>query len=602
VGEELLRAYRRVRARSPARLSRWVIFGILAFTLPAPAGALAITGPSGQASVAAITPGDQAATHTLLMAEYVFARTTLAHTLAIQAAETRAAKALGHECAGVLRGGPDESVIEEEGPLAPEPKLSGRAQGERARSEQEKQTIAQEIYETISVAAYRILRGPDEAFIATTERLTWSDPTITALVHQKTAQLREALAGPRVAACAEMRAWAATGFHLLPPGSKSLKETTEARDKQAAQGNLQALLAPYEGQAERTIIQRIDALKDKLREKELNNERFSDAEDRMQLALGEKLSRFAQQQLVPAISKGRTAAGTTFVIRQSVGRRPSRSCRHEVEVELREGKGGSSGNVCISEGARARPSGSCSRLVETVELATPPNVRRARVRFSDGRSVTVSVVQIPAHDGGPAGVFIDAFRGYHPYPVSVKELSREGKVLRTVSLNRVRCRQEPVVDQPGPPEPVDLATVMSPSGEPLTITAILHRFRGQTEFFLTPQPGIRNSEDGSEHEATRQFQWDLSTECAPHPYFLLDGILAPSGASVLVRTTAGLAPLTKIELATSTHAAGPLFYGVYATPPTEIVVQSSDGSILYTESLATKAAEETEFCEGYAEQ
>lgn len=47
---------------------------------------------------------------------------------------------------------------------------------------------------------------------------------------------------------------------------------------------------------------------------------------------------------------------------------------------------------------------------------------------------------------------------------------------------------------------------------------------------------------------------------------------------------------------------GPLLYGIYATPPTEIIVESSDGSVLYTESLAAEATEETEFCEGYAEQ
>jgi hypothetical protein len=83
---------------------------------------------------------------------------------------------------------------------------------------------------------------------------------------------------------------------------------------------------------------------------------------------------------------------------------------------------------------------------------------------------------------------------------------------------------------------------------------------------------------------------------------LLDGILAPPGASILVRTPAGLVALTKVELATSLNAGGPLFYGVYATPPAEIVVKRSDGSVLYTESLAARATEETEFCEGYAER
>lgn len=63
-----------------------------------------------------------------------------------------------------------------------------------------------------------------------------------------------------------------------------------------------------------------------------------------------------------------------------------------------------------------------------------------------------------------------------------------------------------------------------------------------------------------------------------------------------------LVSLTKVELAASTHVPGPLFYGVYPTPPTEIVVERSDGSVLCTESLAAKATEETEFCEGYAER
>lgn len=142
----------------------------------------------------------------------------------------------------------------------------------------------------------------------------------------------------------------------------------------------------------------------------------------------------------------------------------------------------------------------------------------------------------------------------------------------------------------------------APSGETLTISGTLLRFRGQTEFSLGPQPGVRNAEDREEHGQGRQFRWALSTECAPDPYSLLDGILAPPGASVLVRTPGGLVALTKVELAASMHAEGPLFYGVYATPPSEIVVQRSDGSVLYTESLAAKATEETEFCEGYAER
>lgn len=108
------------------RLSRWVIVAILAFTLPAPAGALAAASPSGR-RVAAIAPVDRAATDTLLNAEYELAKATQATIRTIGAVEARAAEELSHECKGVLDGVPDGSVIEEEGPSASEPRLSGRA-------------------------------------------------------------------------------------------------------------------------------------------------------------------------------------------------------------------------------------------------------------------------------------------------------------------------------------------------------------------------------------------------------------------------------------------------------------------------------------------
>jgi hypothetical protein len=589
----------RASVRNPLRASRWLTLGMVVFAFLVPGTAFASV--SASEGVAGTVPDDPAATHTLLEAEYEFEKAISARVRGVDAAAASAAEALGRECKGVLHGAPDESVIEEEGPSASWPTLSGRAQGERARSEQEKQTIDQEIDETIFAPAYRVLRAPYEAFIATTRGLTWSEPTINALVDQRTARLREDLAGSSLAVCAEMRTWAASGFHLLPAGSKSLKEAGEVRDKQAVQGNLEALLRPYEGPAERAIVRRISALKERSSEQERTEERLGRADYHLQLALGEKVSRFAEQQFAPVIARGRTTAGTTFVVRPSVGNTFRGSCREEVQVEVREGNSGSAGGVCLSERARRHPSSSCSSSVETIEFATAPDVHRARVRLSDGRTLAVSIVQVPAKYGGPAGVFIEAFRANKPYPVSVQELGRDGKVLRTVRLGRVRCTKQLAGHEVGPPRIVNLATVQVPAGELLTISAISHRVGRQTEFSLMPGPSPRNSEAPEEHGKPKQFPWELSTECAPHPYTLLDGILAPPGASVLARTPTGLAPLTKVELAASTHAEGPLFYGVYETPPTEIVVQSSDGTVLYTENLAAKATEETEFCEGYAE-
>lgn len=565
--------------------------------------ALAVSDQRERETAAVAAPGDRSATVKLLEAAYRLTKAVLARVRAVDNAAAVSAEVLGHECRGVLRGAPSEGqVIGAEWPPS-KPRLSGRVQGEQERSKQQMQTTDREIDEMLSVAANRVLRGPYEAYAAAVDRLTWSDPTVDRLVHQRTARLREEFARPPVEACADMRAWAASGFHVLSPESKSLEEAREARNERAVRDNLGALLRPYEGRAGRAIVRRIKALKVPPKQERRGRERLAHAEYHMKLALGEKVPRLALRQFAPVIGKGRTHAGTTFVIRARPGKEPGSSCRHEVEIEISKGRVGVINGVCLSEGGHSRPSSSCSGSVETIELATPSGVRRARIRLSDGRTVMVSVVRVPAKDGGPAGVLVDAFQGRNRYPVSAQELGRNGRVLRTVRLGKIRCTGESVSEGPGPPRFIHLATAIAPSGEPLNIEGTLLRFRGKTEFSVGPLPGMRNSKSNEESGGPkRQFEWSLSTECAPHPYSLIAGVLAPPGSSVLVRTPAGLAPLTKVELAASMHAEGPLFYGAYATPPTEIVVERSDGSMLYTESLAAKATEETEFCEGYAER
>lgn len=571
---------------------------ILACMLAAPPDA-----PAAARAVRTVT-GDQAATGALLEAEYELVKATLARAGALESAGAEAAKALGDECKGVLAGAPEEPVLEEEDPRTAQPKLSGRAQGERARSQLEKQTIETEIGETLNGAADRVLRGPYDAFIAKASPLVWSDPTVTSLVRQKATQLREELIGSPVAVCAEMRAWAASGFHVLPLGSRLLKEAREARDRQAVDGNLEKLLRPYEDHTSRVILKRIKTLTGDLRETLRNLESSLNTEYHLDLALGEKAFPLTRRRHVPVIAKGRTHAGTTFVIRPGAHERPEDSCKYEVQVEVDQPEGSNLSSIndsglCLGKLSHPNPSSSCSRSVETIQFATPPDVSRALIRLSNGKTVTTAIVHIPAKYGGPAGVFINAFATHNSYPVVAQELSRDGQVLRTINLKRDRCTQE-AGEEPGP-EPVNLTTVTSPSGEPLPIEATLHRFHGQTELLLFPAAGIRGSEGGDEPGKPRQFQWDLSTECAPHPYSLLDGILTQPGASVLARTPTGLTPLTKVGLAASTHAPGPLFYGIYTTTPTEIVVERADGTVLYTESLTVKATEETEFCEGYAE-
>ncbi len=101
--------------------------------------------------------------------------------------------------------------------------------------------------------------------------------------------------------------------------------------------------------------------------------------------------------------------------------------------------------------------------------------------------------------------------------------------------------------------------------------------------------------------ASNAFPWSLSIGCAPHPYAILYGILAPPGKSVVARTPQGAVALNVVPLEPRLHAKGPLVYGVFSALPSELTVLGANGSTVYTENLQAKATEAAQFCEGYAE-
>jgi hypothetical protein len=78
-------------------------------------------------------------------------------------------------------------------------------------------------------------------------------------------------------------------------------------------------------------------------------------------------------------------------------------------------------------------------------------------------------------------------------------------------------------------------------------------------------------------------------------------VLKPPGATVLAREPSGTVALGTVAIPARLHAGGVLAYGVFTTPPSELIVRRADGTTLRTESLAAMNRENGEFCEGYAE-
>ena len=70
---------------------------------------------------------------------------------------------------------------------------------------------------------------------------------------------------------------------------------------------------------------------------------------------------------------------------------------------------------------------------------------------------------------------------------------------------------------------------------------------------------------------------------------------------MLAQTPAGLVTLAKARIPAALHVKGVVAYGAFPTPPTALIVRARNGRTLVREDLSRRAAEETEYCEGYAE-
>jgi hypothetical protein len=184
-------------------------------------------------------------------------------------------------------------------------------------------------------------------------------------------------------------------------------------------------------------------------------------------------------------------------------------------------------------------------------------------------------------------------------------LNAGGGVVLTLKLPRYRCVKRRGESE-GLPTVNNLAGGRTPEGEPFTISTF-GSLNTNSSGILPPPLSIDTGVDPELNEiaigpGTREaFPWSLSLGCAPHPYAILYGILAPPGTSVVAQTPQGAIKLSSVAIEPRLHARGPLVYGVFSALPSELTVLGANGSTVYTENLQTKATEAAQFCEGYAE-
>jgi len=311
------------------------------------------------------------------------------------------------------------------------------------------------------------------------------------------------------------------------------------------------------------------------------------------------------------LGRGRTAAGTRFVVDSSSSSglfSSVSSCHRSATVAYtRLGGspevlivGGPNNPICLSPPHLRHPALFCEVGLETIQTAVPASVRSVRLVLANGRTIESRVVHGPRRDGGPAGIYAQEIRGSSSHAVSLIELNAGNEVVLTLHLPRYRC-VKPRHQQEFPLNVAELATGHTPDGEPFTISAF-GEFNGAPG--LSVDAGVNpelNELTLEELQSPKAFPWSLSIGCAPHPYAILYGILAPPGTSVTAQTPQGAVALNVVPAEARLHAKGPLVYGAFSALPSELIVRRSDGSTVYTESLVAKDKEAAEFCEGYVE-
>jgi len=559
-----------------------------------------------------VSPGDRAATHAYLAAYYAYEQAVAATVPASIAAERAAATSIGGECAGALTSAPKVGGFFQ-APPSEAFSVNPRQRGERARQSRQLADLTDELDYAISRSGEPLLAQASAAFAATAQSLSWSKPSITEGVRGYLAESEVGVTTIPTQPCADIRAWASSGYTTLAAATRAFLAALEAQiapllTLRAAIPPQSRLLKPYEGPRERALLAQIKALAAQVRTAE-----------RPQLTILTQLlgalglhpsepslpERPAKGSVV--IARGRTAAGERFVARAEP---PSKSSGCELNVTIESGRG--SGGLCFSRRQRApEPSVNCNEGRLTIQSFTRPATRRVRLLLSDGRTITSRPIVVPARLGGPAGLYYQVVRGPSPIPVSLTELDAHGHVLRVVRLPAiVECTRHPLKYLKGGIR--TLATGRIPNGPKFSIVAERYRFLGHVHLNLkvsveqSPRGGFFISGEssgggfiGPPGAGERLFKPEESSGCQPQPYDIVFGILERPRDSVLARTPAGLTALEKVKIPADLHAGGVLAYGVFTPPPSALVVRGPAGKTVATERLHTKGA--VEQCEGEAE-
>jgi hypothetical protein len=608
----------------------------LAIVLVAAAVYAAASGVASAGSPrASDTPANRAAVHAYLLDIYGYVHAIAGAAPVLVGAYEGTASRIAGECPGVLVGAPQEgNEIEVGSPIF---RRTARQRGEERRRSTQLSDLEEELATELASAESEARRPAVTALLANLKALPQGGLALSQVVRAQISGLEEDRKTHSTDVCADMEAWAASGYRTLSQASRATALTREAElatflRELAAQSSSGSMSLP-ETRADRALVRRTSQLEVRTAKAIANS--IDSARKRVEAALGltararseERLKSMSHESKSSTkLGAGRTAAGTRYTVWLDRTRGGSAgTCKSSVEVRGADGAkpgilelfvGGS--EVCLvpHQKRSEEPSVNCREGLLTIDTEVPSATRMVDLRMSDGTHVVSRPVFVPRRLGGPDAFYYQAVRGPSPVPVSLTERDARRRPLRVLKLRRiVGCSKHPLKYLRGGKH--TLVRGNTPQGPSFSIVGERYRLFGRvhTQLKLRTGEGLGSSDEGEEEEPsatdgliesvparrTAPLDSEISAGCHPHEYSIFYGLLKQPRDTVLAKIAGKLVPVLRVRIPSSLHAGGLLVYLASASRPEELLVRSPSGRIVMNEDLSRVAREGRETCEGESE-
>jgi hypothetical protein len=587
------------------------------------------------------TPADRAAVRAYLLDIRSYVQALADAAPALVGAYEGAASRIAGECPGVLVGAPQERELEPSSPILPGSSTlsrTARQRGEEKRQRTQLGDLEEELASELASAEQEARRPAQTAFLADLRALPQGGPALSRVVHAQINGVEEDQQVQSTDVCADMRAWARSGYRTLSQASRAtaLKHEVElARFLKGLSGQSASGLTPItETPAERAIVRKTVQLE--LRTAKTLAHSIDSARKRVEAALGLTARAKLEERPKPLshesksstkLGTGRTAAGTKYTVwleRTKGG--PAGACKSRIEVRGAEGAEpgiseliiGPASEVCLAPRQKRseEPTVNCSEGLLKIETEVPSAARTVDLRMSNGTHIVSRPVFVPRRLGGPAAFYYQAVRGPAPVPLSLTARDAHRRPLRVLKLRRiVGCSTHPLKYLPGGKR--TLARGSTPQGPSFSIVGERYRLFGRlhTQLRLTTGEGSASASEGEEENVTEGLNGssairvrptapldsEISASCHPHEYSIFYGLLKQPRDTVLVKIAGKLVAALRIRIPSSLHAGGLLVYLASVSQPEQILVRSPSGKILMNEERSRAASEGRETCEGESE-